>query len=112
MRINGIIIDTNEIVYAIKNKIDIYQLFLSSDFPLKFFTTSENIKELKKFGIDINPLKVKIIPAKGKTDEEIIRIAKEKNLLIFTEDKELALKAKKLGLKAVKLKNKKSIEFY
>lgn len=114
MPIKGILIDTNEIIYALENKIDLYHLLNELSFPIRLYTTSRNVEELKgKIKGDIvNILGIKVIDASGKTDDAMIKVAKENDLMLFTEDRRLAERAKKEGLKVIKIKNRKTIEFY
>ena len=116
-----IILDTNFIISALKNKI---QLF---DLPYIWIIPEEVIKELKEIKNKGNlkdrqtaEIALELIK-KNKTkkiklntrdvDSGIIKIAIKKNYIIASLDKEMKRKAKKLGIvKFMIIRNKKKLE--
>ncbi len=113
----GILIDSNELIYAFKNKVDLLRLLQEAMIPIKLYTLRANVNEIKSKGINIEDWlknqQINIIEVYNKkTDELILEEAKKRNLCIFTEDQNLAKEAKNNGIIAIKLKNQRSIEFY
>jgi rRNA-processing protein FCF1 len=122
MRVNeikGALIDSNEIIYLLENKIDLFSLLEGSMLPLRFYTLRANVNEVKAITRNksiedwLKAQNIKIIESDGgKPDDLLLAEAEKRKLCIFTEDKNLAKKAKEMGLIAIKLKNKRKIEFY
>uniref|UniRef100_A0A7C4W3W2 Ribonuclease VapC n=1 Tax=Geoglobus ahangari TaxID=113653 RepID=A0A7C4W3W2_9EURY len=120
------IIDTNVLIYIFTQKTDVFsQLkelgFKKFLFPKQVITELRNLekslngreKVAAKFALQLiencKECEVKEIEAEG-SDDAIIKLAKEENAVIISNDKELRKKAKKLGIQTGYLRELKFIE--
>jgi rRNA-processing protein FCF1 len=101
-RYNRLIFDTNALIYAVKNKIDLTQFEI-----LVPSTVLRELEELEKklSGEDKIAARIALKIAKesqtvesGEGDQGIIEVAKKFGLCLVTNDKELRRKAEKLGI--------------
>lgn len=115
-----IILDTDFLVNAIKNRVDVDEQ-IRQEYPLmEIVVLDKTLDELKKVNnIDakaalklIELKKFKIIKTnKDKiVDNLIIDIAKEKDI-VATQDKDFKRKLKKLGIKFITIKHKDYVSF-
>uniref|UniRef100_A0A7J2TLP8 Ribonuclease VapC n=1 Tax=Archaeoglobus fulgidus TaxID=2234 RepID=A0A7J2TLP8_ARCFL len=102
IRRNRLIFDTNALIYAVKNKIDLSHF----DILLPRAVINELLELEKKLsGNDRIAVKIALKVAENaeiveskKGDEGIIEIAKNLGLCLITNDKELRKRAQKLGI--------------
>lgn len=107
------LLDTNFLLIPLKFKVDVFSELEEFGKP-ELYILDLVLKELEKiktgpFALEfIKKKKVKILKSSGKnTDNEIERIASEKNLVVCTQDRKLIKKLKISGIKVVYLRQKK-----
>lgn len=114
-----IVIDTNFWIYAVLNKIRIFEELLGYE----VYTLDKVLQELKqiskkrsqqgmaaKVALDmIKKFEVKIISSPKPADEKLIELAKE-GYIVATNDTELVKRIKDLGGKIAQIRQKKYIE--
>ena len=123
-----IIVDTNTLLYAAKNKIDIFNILKNTYGSTSVVLIESVERELEKLTSAAEKasdrraasLAIKIIqkhipfptvaPHGRTVDAAILDLAKDNNWAILTNDLELRKKAKKQGTKTFVLKQKKLIE--
>lgn len=122
-----ILIDTNILIYAAKDKIDLFKL-IKDNFPnAEIIIPEEVILEIKKIKekaekmkerkaaslilqiINKNYIK-KIRLGEGNVDELLIETALDREAAIITSDKTLKQKLKKANVKTIYLKQKRILE--
>ena len=120
------VIDTNVLIYIFTQKVDVFsQLrelgFKKFLFPKQVITELENLEKslngkkriAAKFALQLiekcKECEVREIEARG-SDDAIIKLAKEEDAVIISNDKELRKKAKKLGILTGCLRELKFIE--
>ncbi len=108
-----IALDTNSLVYIFDNKTDIESaLDLSLGGPYKLFVPQCCINELIKLKRQdvvslIKSLRFNVIESEpGDVDGELIRLAKEKNMHVMTEDRKLIAKARLAGVVIIRRSGK------
>lgn len=122
-----VIVDTNTLIYAAKDKIDLFKL-IKEHFPdSEAIIPEEVIKELKTIKDKARKLNerkaaslaLKIMNSKhikkikmgeGEVDSLLIEEALNRNAPVITSDKNLKGKLKKAGVKTVYLKQKRILE--
>ncbi len=112
----NVIVDTNLWMAIVQFKIDVFKELknIGAD---NIYVLDGSLKELlninrSKIVIKIlNDLiksgKVKVVHSSGPVDSELIRVARESNLSIATNDKEIIKRSKKSGIKIIRLRQKK-----
>ena len=112
------LLDANFLMIPGKFKVDVFSELERFGRP-ELYTLDLVVKELEKMHanlalIFIKKKKIKILKTKSKnvknTDKEIIRIAKEKGVVVCTQDKKLILKLKKENVAIVSLRQRKYLE--
>ncbi|MDI9610696.1 MAG: PIN domain-containing protein [Archaeoglobales archaeon] len=101
-RSNFVIFDTNALIYAVKNKLDLSNFKLV--IPTAVFDELKRLEE-KLSGEEKTAVRIALkliekaeIVKSARGDEGILEIAKKLGCGIITNDKELRRKAEKLGL--------------
>lgn len=107
------LLDTNFLLIPFKFRVDVFSELEEFGKP-ELYTLDLVLKELEKiktgsFALEfIKKKKVKILKSLGKnTDNEIERMASEKNFVVCTQDRKLIKKLKIGGIKVVYLRQKK-----
>ena len=106
---NDVVIDTNVMVYCFDNKLDLRNLlddFFQSGFSI--FTIKKCMDELlsikrpdvQRFFLAY-AINVVEFNTNKNTDDTLLEFCLDKNYMLFTEDKDLRSKAKKLGVKTL-----------
>jgi rRNA-processing protein FCF1 len=127
---NILIADTNFLIYAVINKIDLNQLYDILEGAIIIATTWKVKKELENMAkrktkegtaaVIANKMELTIFKEKGKNaDEEIINVAyglkakedNEINVYLLTHDKKLIKKAKEKGINVILIKGKGKVDF-
>jgi len=123
--VEKILVDTNVWIYAVKNKVDVQQLLKKKFGLIGIYAPNVVLKELKELetkaekGADKEAarLALKIIKEKkipqpklaGFADSAIIEWAVKNKGAVLTNDVELKLRLKKLGVKVYCLRQRKMI---
>ncbi|MEM4366594.1 MAG: hypothetical protein QW035_00475 [Candidatus Anstonellales archaeon] len=119
----GILIDTSSFIEAFLQRVSLPQLLLLGDEPIKPYTASTVVGELKKlsriksergraalFSLSlIKSGKVKVLKAVGPTDDVLIALALQHGFYILSQDSKLRRRARDIGLKAKSLKDGKLV---
>jgi rRNA-processing protein FCF1 len=105
-----ILLDTNFIVSALKNKIDIFreiERIIEENYEIKIIDkTVQELEKLKeKLAIQIIK-KIKKIKATEDVDTEIVKNS-DKNTIVATLDRELKHKLKDKGIRTITIRQKK-----
>lgn len=118
-----ILLDTNFLLDMIRFKINFEDFY--PDEKIEFFVSSSTINELKSISnkktkegrLALVALKmiesegIKVVDSmKDRVDEDLIELAKNKNFIVATNDKDLRKKLKINNIKTICLKCKKRIE--
>ncbi|MCS7093615.1 MAG: hypothetical protein RMJ18_00260 [Candidatus Aenigmarchaeota archaeon] len=118
-----ILLDTNFLLDMIRFKINFEDFY--PDEKIEFFVSSSTINELKSISnkktkegrLALVALKmiendgIKVVDSmKDRVDEDLIELAKNKNFIVATNDKDLRKKLKINNIKTICLKYKKRIE--
>ncbi len=113
-----VLLDTNALTIPYQFRIDIFQE-IEKQIPKPEYVTLESVvKELERIDDKkaskmakqlIKAYGIKIVREKGKTDDALLRYAKKENAVLFTNDKELRVRAKKAEVKTAYMRQKKRI---
>jgi rRNA-processing protein FCF1 len=118
-----VILDTNFLIDLVRFKIDLEEIPVLLQEPVKLFVFSSTIQELKKIeknkgklgslaklALKLIKLKqIQVLEEKESPDKAFLSIA-DKNTIIATNDSKLRKKLKKLGIKTIYLRAKKYLE--
>ena len=122
-----IIIDNNVLIYAAKEKIDLFKLIRDTYTDSEIIIPEEVLSEvnkLKEHGRKLKDRKAaslilqilnkkhtrKIKMGDGSVDDLLIKEAVSRSAAVITSDKLLKQKLKKAGVKTIYLRNKRTIE--
>jgi rRNA-processing protein FCF1 len=117
-----VIIDTNALIYAIENKIDLFQLLQGNEpiIPNLVLEELQLISRAAKKASDrkaaFMALKVmeytsfEIVHLHGETDKALAELAKSVDAAVLTNDLLLKRKLAKLGVKVLHIRQKKLVE--
>lgn len=119
----GILIDTSSFVESFLQKANLLQLLLLHEEPLKPYTASTVVGELKILSRTKSPRgkaatfslsliksgNIKVLKAVGPTDDVLIALALQHGFSILSQDSKLRRRARAMGLKAMALKDGKII---
>ena len=127
---NILIADTNFLIYAVINKIDLTQLYDILEGAIIIATTWKVKKELERMAkrktkegtaaVIANKMELTVFKEKSRdADEEIINVAyglkakeeNEINVYLLTHDKKLIKKAKEKGINVILIKGKGKVDF-
>jgi len=127
---NILIADTNFLIYAVINKIDLTQLYDILEGAIIIATTWKVKKELENMAkrktkegtaaVIANKMELTVFKEKSRdADEEIINVAyglkakeeNEINVYLLTHDKKLIKKAKEKGINVILIKGKGKVDF-
>lgn len=117
------LLDANFLMIPGKFKVDVFSELMRFGKP-ELYTLDLVVQELEKKaagkGKDARHAKlaltlverkyIGILPAKGKADQEIERIAAEQNMIVCTQDRELIKKLKAEEVPVISLRQKKRLE--
>ena len=115
----NVLLDTNSLIYSIKNRIDLRkQIAEIPEIGLAVIPQCV-IDELRGLSHDVPEAKgalevagrFGIIESTGKGDECIISVALSSSSCILTNDRALILRAKELGVRTLSIRNEKRIQF-
>jgi len=118
-----VIIDTNILIYAAKQKLDIYDLLRIKDMDpvvpscvlreLKSLATAAKKgadKAAAKLASEIIEKQIKVVEiGTGHVDDLILKYAKEHKLAVLTNDKAFKTRLKSIGVDAVSISKSKQI---
>ncbi len=116
----NLIIDTNALIYSIKNKIDITEKLLYLPYTFNVYVPECVVSELKglskthwyaKAALQI-AFKFDILKSHGKGDDCILEMAKEINAFVLTNDRGLISRLKNCNIKILIISGEKRIHFY
>jgi len=122
-----ILIDTNTLIYAAKDKIDLFTLIKDSFPHAEIIIPKEVLEEVKNIKENAKKLREKeaaslilqiinkqyikkISMGEGNVDDLLIKEASERKAAVITSDKNLKQKLKKANIKTIYLKQKKILE--
>ena len=126
MLMKRVLLDTNFLLLPVQFKLDIFSLIPEVlEDKVEFFVVSNVIEELKQLakskGKDgrasnvtlslLKTRKVEVIKTGGKScDDALTKVAKDKGMIVATNDKELRKRLKSMGVKTIYLRSKKYLE--
>ena len=117
-----VIIDTNALIYAVENKIDLFQLLKGNELiipnlvldELRFISkAAKKASDKKAAFLAIKILEFtsfEIIHLFGETDNAIAELAKSRDAAVLTNDLILKRKLAKSGVKVLHIRQKKLVE--
>ncbi|MBS3060320.1 MAG: hypothetical protein J4432_02330 [DPANN group archaeon] len=114
-----ILLDTNILAAIHQFNIDIITKIQETEPGAQIQTIRSVINELKNLNDKqaaklalaiIKQKKIPVIESEGSADTELVRIAKEKNAAIATNDKDLKKKAKQQGIPVYGMRKKQTIQ--
>lgn len=118
-----IVIDTNALIYAVKLKVDVYELLKMHNYkpiiPACVFFELKSLAGSAKKGADraaaklasqIVEKKVKVVDiGVGKADDLILKYAKNHKMKVLTNDREFKRRLKSIGVAAISISKSKQM---
>ena len=117
IRSNGVLLDTNSLIYSLKNRVDI-QLILNFKFNIFRIAVPECvIRELENLSTSVPYAKgalllskrFEIIPARGHGDNCLIDTALDVGYSVLTNDRKLIERLREKGVSCLTIKGKNDI---
>ncbi|AAT43555.1 type II toxin-antitoxin system VapC family toxin [Picrophilus oshimae] len=116
----NLIIDTNALIYSIKNKIDIREKLLYLPYTFNIYVPECVISELRglsrshwyaKAALQLG-LKFNLLRSQGRGDDCILEMAMKINAFVLTNDRGLISRLRDHGIKILIISGEKRIHFY
>jgi len=121
--VKEVILDTNALVYAAKQKLDVYDLLKMQDYtpivPSCVFVELKSLcidakkgadRAAAKLAAQIIENKIKVVDVgKGHADNLILKYAKKRKAKVLTNDREFKRKLKSEGVDAISISKSKQI---
>lgn len=117
-----VVIDTNALVYAAENKIDLFQMLKGETIVIPNLVLEE-LQIISKSAVKASDKKAAFLALKilenaifetanlsGHTDDAIVEFAKSEGASVLTNDLALKKKLKTAGIKVLTIKQKKYVE--
>ncbi len=118
-----VVIDTNALVYAAKQKLDVYELLRLQDYkPTVLSCVLVELRALcksakrgadraaAKLAAEIVEAKLKVVDVgKGHADDLILNYAKGRKVIVLTNDREFKQRLKEAGVDAVSVSKSKQL---
>ena len=114
-----VIVDTNALILSAKFRVDLFselnglgydQVLVPKAIVRELMGLSKDLKGLEKKAVNLSLLfleRCEIVEIDGNADEIILKLAKQRDAAVFTNDKELKRKLKKEGIDVIILRQKR-----